>query len=545
MVDYADLLTEILDNGFNRTIRPLTQAITGDMSSNGRVGRLLNVLEDEAARAERDGRQLTLQDGAVGELLAELQMAGGRYAGQLNALGPSLQALGVDASGRWTYETMTPNAGDLARLGISFNRPDPRAILELIDITQSEAWSREMRGFANIFDPTQINGILLRGIATGTSPLTTARMIRDTVTGLPLYRANTIARTTQLNAYRKANSVHQLANKDIFDYQIRIETLDSRVCMSCLALHGTRMPLGEVVIEHPNGRGTSIVVVKGFKPPEIESGDDWLKRLGNGYKNGTLTPGDRTIFEDMLGANGRAVRAILGGKTQLNQYVHYQDHPFFGLMPLPMSTKRVLEGYTGNTEARSLYGYLRTPTGVPGTTLDSLRTYLLTNGEDTPLSRWFWDDSMGLVGYDEKFNLIIQKENVRNAAKAFVVESRDFRYSRDYLIDGMRLLADSNGVTLSMAEAEALYNREYSLRAEAIRLAAQIGNVPLTEPQARRLQEAINGGYLDMVYDENRKVGGSLQSAIDRTAGTYFRDARSKALREEFLNAVVRDDRRR
>ena len=74
--------------------------------------------------------------------------------------------------------------------------------------------------------------------------------------------------------------------------------------------------------------------------------------------------------------------------------------------------------------------------------------------------------------------------------------------------------AANNGLTLTPAQSERLMNQQYATQARAIQLAANVGNVRLTEAQRNRLQRAVDGGYLDMVYSRGGSERGSLRNQI-------------------------------
>jgi len=88
-------------------------------------------------------------------------------------------------------------------------------------------------------------------------------------------------RTLYLESYRDATAIHQAANSPILSHAVRIGTLDVRICMACLALHGTELRIGERVKSHHQCHCTSIGVTKGSKQ-RIETGKAYLERLPEG-----------------------------------------------------------------------------------------------------------------------------------------------------------------------------------------------------------------------------------------------------------------------
>ena len=125
---------------------------------------------------------------------------------------------------------------------------------------------------------------LIDGIALGYNPRKVAGLIRREL-GVGLQWAMTTARTAQLNAYREATRANYVANRDIVDGWIWYAEVGSpRTCMSCIAKHGSRHPVDEVLNDHHNGRCTAIPIVPlaerlGIRMPQVESGETYFRGL--------------------------------------------------------------------------------------------------------------------------------------------------------------------------------------------------------------------------------------------------------------------------
>lgn len=105
------------------------------------------------------------------------------------------------------------------------------------------------------------------GVSLGTNPRdVTAKRMVDAVQGEfegGLARAQVIARTEQLDAYRAAAKASDRAMSDILDCWIWHAELGSRTCASCIHMHGTRHPMDEDgPIDHHQGRCTRLPVTK-------------------------------------------------------------------------------------------------------------------------------------------------------------------------------------------------------------------------------------------------------------------------------------------
>lgn len=109
--------------------------------------------------------------------------------------------------------------------------------------------------FASIYSNygTDITNIISTGIGEGKNPLYIAREIRK-ATNMPLFRANTIARTENHRAARASTVAAYKQNTDLISGYVRLATGDSRTCAACYALHGTVYELNQILPTHPNCR---------------------------------------------------------------------------------------------------------------------------------------------------------------------------------------------------------------------------------------------------------------------------------------------------
>lgn len=166
----------------------------------------------------------------------------------------------------------------------------------------------------------------------------------------------------------------------------------------------------------------------------------------------------------------------------------------------------------------TLGGDILADRGRPGATLESLTTFV--ENSNGPLAQALNDFERPLVGYDNRGQLIVRRENVRDAARLFVSDSQNFQYGRDYLVSLAQQQAANNGVTLTIDQTERLINQQYATQARAIQLTANVGDVRLTDAQRNRLQRAVDGGYLDMVYSREGSARGSLRNRLRQNSLT-------------------------
>lgn len=130
---------------------------------------------------------------------------------------------------------------------------------------------------------------LIRGVAVGDNPKAAARLMLKRLQGGFLggaTRAQTIARTEMLDAYRASALQSRLANADTLQGWRWIADKSSRTCPACLAMDGSVHPLDEAgPLGHPNCRCSAAPVSKTWRdlgidldePADVyQSGRDWF-----------------------------------------------------------------------------------------------------------------------------------------------------------------------------------------------------------------------------------------------------------------------------
>ena len=148
---------------------------------------------------------------------------------------------------------------------------------------------------------------LIQGVAAGRNPRETARlMVRDVEGDFDggLARAQVIARTETIDAYRAGARAHHEANADVLAGWVWLANLSERTCPSCVAMHGTEHALDEPgPLDHPQGRCSRMPLVKpelvpGAPTPTIESGPEWLARQPEGVQRSVLGPRRFEAWQD-------------------------------------------------------------------------------------------------------------------------------------------------------------------------------------------------------------------------------------------------------
>lgn len=533
----TDLIAGLLDRGYTASVQPVLNAI-GQTTNSGLIQQRLAELNAEAARLTEAGLKMQPDNPVLRALLADMETTMRVNARLADTAAAPVQQSAIQAAGTIQRQLALPGMTDtqLRAIGLVWNRPNPEAVARLVGYAQSDAWAAAMQKYGD--DVLNIiSNQAIRGISLGWNPLRTAQEVTRLTQSLPQYQANNLLRTLQLTSYRDATAAHQNANLDIAQQVVRIAALDTRTCLSCVAQHGdviwdseTGGPVPRVE-DHHSGRCTSVMIVKG-RPHNIQSGEDWFN---------SLSP-ERQQQQNSFANSPGKFEAFQSGKATLRDFVHRYNDPTFGAMRREASLAAALRRVPITAPSGQIVtvdGIMPPDTGTPGTTLSSLETFLADS--TGPLANAISDIDRQLIGFDANANFAINRDNVRSAAKQFVVESRDIQYGRDYIVELVKERARQNGVTLTDINGEQLYNQYMANRAQAIQTVAEIGNVRLTEAQRTRLNRAIGGDYLDMVYTTESSERGSLANQAQRNRGrtSGLTGAEKRQARENFRDWVL------
>lgn len=492
LVDDYEPVANRLQSAYTR-ILPSLRSAAGDFASrldqlydaNGELSvdrvRSLNQYQDLLARVDSE-----MRDFAV---IVRNEMGG---------LVDSAILTGSDAA----LDMALSSAGRLGNaLGNVWIRPDPMALRRLIDYVDSEPMRDNFARFGSSA-AQNLADIILSGVAQGKGPEAIARLMRN-FEGVPFAWADNTARTAQLWSYRQASHVNYAANGKLLEGWIWLSARDTRTCVSCWSQHGSLHGVDEILADHHRGRCSPAPAVKGA---------DWWQNYPTGPE----------VFDTLSPAQQRQIMgpgmfdAWKAGKVDWKDFSQPYYDPVYGEMLRAASLKSLLSP-SGRPFGRvmTLNGEMQADRGRPGTTMAQLSKFL--NESEGPLFKALMDFDMHLV--DRNWSTgewSVNRDGVTAAAKRFVVESQNIQYGRDYILALAREQAAANGVNISLADAERLYNQHYGTQAQAILAAAQAGGVKLTEAQARRLATAVDGNYLSMVYSTESSQAGSLANAAAR-----------------------------
>ncbi len=211
---------------------------------------------------------------------------------------PHLTGIAAKWQARLMASQLPPQAGGTTELVARFQRVDAGQLDEIVARTTQRVTSlaRPLSAQAE----AAMRSALIRGVAVGDSPRKAAADMLARVQGAfegGRNRALVIARTEQLDAYRRAAAANDAANADVLAGWQWVADLGKRTCPSCFAQHGSMHPLDEPgPNDHQQGRCVRVPVTK----PWRELGLDVVEPAS------VLTDG-RAVFDAMPEADQVAV----------------------------------------------------------------------------------------------------------------------------------------------------------------------------------------------------------------------------------------------
>lgn len=171
---------------------------------------------------------------------------------------------------------------------------------------------------------------MIDGIVMGRGPATTAAAIRGEL-GQGLTWVLNTARTAQVYSYRQATTASYIANSDIVEGWKWWAALDARVCMSCVAKHGSRHKVDEPLNDHHSGRCVALPIVSlpnGAGDIPDTTGEQWFNGLQTSQQVDLMGPAMHRAWK----ANEFSIQDLIEP---------YQD-PVYGEMLRAASLKGVL-----------------------------------------------------------------------------------------------------------------------------------------------------------------------------------------------------------
>lgn len=232
----------------------------------------LKKLDDEAKRLKSEKKRMTVDNAQLRETISDYQDLLNEAAVLIDQHGNALQESAVELavvavaakvfiklSDQMIAAGISPVSAkalafyesQIERLGAGFVVPSSLDFAR--NYVDSAAWVARLdkwgAGYANLS-----RDAVLKAIQQGAGPRAVASQMRQYAEGIPASAAESLTRTLQLTSYREASLAMEKLNGDFIEYKIRIAELDGDTCLSCIALHGTRLEVGERVDDHMRGR---------------------------------------------------------------------------------------------------------------------------------------------------------------------------------------------------------------------------------------------------------------------------------------------------
>lgn len=304
----SELLDRLLDRRYEDTAKKVVKAI-GETTDTPRVRAALAEFEAEAERLRRESLPLQPDNPVLRNLTAEIDAAMRDAANLVDEAAAGLADDAIRAAE--TAQTALPAALGLSPSVLAqWNRVSADALRQIVHFQALPAWAARLAQYAGAPAAT-INRIALQGFAAGWNPLRAAKMISDAVGAMPRSHANIHMRTLYLQSYKHAAAAAQAQNAGIITRVRRMATLDNRVCMVCVALHGETIPTGDSVQMHEQCRCVSVTEIAGAALPFGPTGPEWFRGLDDHWQRYMMGPGAWTAWK----AGDIALRDVVGTYT--------------------------------------------------------------------------------------------------------------------------------------------------------------------------------------------------------------------------------------
>lgn len=170
-------------------------------------------------------------------------------------LGVEMDTLGRTMVGRGLAESrvlMELSLGD-ARLAADLRALAPETVETLLGFLDRNGPLYARLGMLTDYTAEMVSNTIVQSVALGRNPRVLARELTRAY-GMGLTQSLNMARTVQLWSYREASRANYVANSNVVMGWIWQATLSDRTCMSCIAMHGTRHAVDEVLNDHHAGR---------------------------------------------------------------------------------------------------------------------------------------------------------------------------------------------------------------------------------------------------------------------------------------------------
>lgn len=272
------LRRELLQQGSRAAAELFTAHKTAFDATQAQLERLLARIAEAQKAGEplsqswlfRQNRLEALQQQALAEMTAFARLAERRVTTEQQAAVGRSQ----DDAKQLAFAALEDAGRVMPAVTTNWNRLPTEALTDLVGALQDGSPLRALFDDFGLQASEGMRSALIAGLATGASPRDIGRNIRK-VLDIGLTRAQTIARTETLRAYRSASLRTYEENADVVSGWMWMASLSPRTCPMCLSMHGKRFPLTTPFGSHCNCRCAVVSIVPGLPP--LRTGEDWLQ----------------------------------------------------------------------------------------------------------------------------------------------------------------------------------------------------------------------------------------------------------------------------
>lgn len=310
------------------------------------IGKLYQELEAELRTRLAEIQSLIAARLEAGEKVsASIMQQEAKYASVLRQVADQLQRFGEEALSLITPATLievVKGAADGIYLIGQLSGLPTRALESLTGLFDPGAPLAELLSGYGQAAVNEAEKVLFLALGTGDNPNKTKRKLRkavnaasDTLEEMSATRAQAIARTEMLRAYRTGEQTSFQENRHIVSGWRWLCAKQPRTCAACLALDGQVFDVDEPFGAHVLCRCTMVPMTEST-PAHRETGEAWLRKQPINVQRKVLGLTQQQLWED--------------GAIRLDQCVHTTDHPVWGRQRTAKSLKQFRAEGTLTTE---------------------------------------------------------------------------------------------------------------------------------------------------------------------------------------------------
>lgn len=225
------------------------------------LGRLQRKIVDARQAGETVDPVWLLQQDRYRSLLAQVEEEAARFghmaAGEVRRIMVKAAQDGIDYAGQAAAAAIV--RGSRPQIDTSWSRLPKGTIGDMVGALSEGSPLHDLFAQYGVDARQAAEAALIEGVVLGENPRKVARRLRASLAG-QLSRAQTVARTEMMRAWRESTRRNYQANGNIVKAWVWHSATDSRSCPACWAMHGTEFPLHERLDGHPNCFPAGVVV---------------------------------------------------------------------------------------------------------------------------------------------------------------------------------------------------------------------------------------------------------------------------------------------